>query len=110
MRIAIQIPKEPAYRPLRTSFRSKGFDYELKHREGDVALFEQSKEGLSRSWYEVVIVQRHKEYEIGGTKVEAAETMPSTSQWGRLGWTFRDPTKAQSRFDELVKQAKDKPA
>lgn len=110
MRIVVQPPKEPTYKPLKTSFRSKGFDYVQKDRIGVVALFEQSKEGLSRTWFEVVIVQRHGDYEIGGTKVEAAETMPSTSQWGRIGWTFRDATKARSRFDELVQGKKDKPS
>ena len=79
MRIAIPPPNEPAYKPLKTHFRSKGFDYVQRDRIGDVALFEQSKEGLSRSYFEVVIVQRHGDYEIGGSKVEAAETMPSTS-------------------------------
>ena len=105
MRIAVATPtpNEPNYKPLKTHFRSKGFDYVQRDRKGDVALFEQSKEGLSRSYFEVVIVQRHGDYEIGGTKVEAAETMPSTSQWGRLGWTFRNAKEARSRFDELVK-------
>jgi hypothetical protein len=110
MRIVVQTPEEPAYKPLRTSFRSKGFDYVQKVRIGDVALFEQSKPGLSRTWFEVVLVQRHGDYEIGGAKVEAAETMPGSSQWGRLGWTYRDPKEARSRFDKLVKREKDKPS
>lgn len=108
MRIAVSLPKKPAYRPLKTSFRSKGFDYRQIERKGDVAMFAQTKPGLLHTWYEVVLVQRHDEYEIGGTKVEAAETMPSTSQWGRLGWTYRDEKSAKVRFDELVKNAKEK--
>lgn len=104
MRIAVPPPKDPAYKPLRTSFRSKGFDYRQIERVGDVAMFEQTKPGLSEPRYEVVIVQRHDAYEIGGAKVEAAETMPSTSAWGRLGWTYRDPKEARMRFDELVKR------
>lgn len=67
-------------------------------------MFAQTKPGLSPTWYEVVVVQRHDAYEIGGTKVEAAETMPSTSQWGRLGFTYRDEASATVRFDELLKQ------
>jgi hypothetical protein len=110
MRIAVRVPEEPAYKPLRTSFRLKGFDYRQIERKGDVAMFEQTKPGLSRTWFEVVLVQRHGEYEIGGTKVEAAETMTGTSQWGRLGWTYRDPKEARSRFDKLVKREKDKPS
>ena len=108
MRIALQPSTLPTFKPLKTSFRAKGFDYALQKREGDVAMFEQSKQGFSRTWSEVVIVQRHGDYEIDHVKIEAAETVPSTSQWGRLGWTFRNPTKAQTKFDELVKAAKDK--
>jgi hypothetical protein len=107
MRIKVQSPvSQPAYRPLRTSFRSKGFDYRQIERKDDVAMFEQTKPELSGRWYEVVMVQRHETYEIGGRTIEAAETMPSTSQWGRLGWTYRDPKEARSRFDELVKKEK----
>lgn len=67
-------------------------------------MFAQTKSGLSPTWYEVVVVQRHEAYEIGGTKVEAAETMPSTSQWGRFGFTYRDEASAKKRFDELLKR------
>ena len=108
MRIAVSLPKKPAYRPLKTAFRSKGFDYRQIERRGDVAMFAQTKPGLLHTWYEVVLVQRHDAYEKGDVKIEAAETMPSTSQWGRLGWTFRDAKKAKNRFDELAKVASSK--
>lgn len=68
-------------------------------------MFEQTKPELSEPRYEVVIVQRHETYQIGGREIPAAETMPSTSAWGRLGWTYRDPKQAQTRFDDLVKRA-----
>ena len=107
MRIAVPSPApKPAYKPLKTSFRSKGFDYRQLGRTGDVALFEQTKPELSEPRYEVVVVQRHEAYELGGRTIEAAETMPSTSSWGRFGWTYRDPKEAQKRFDELVKKEK----
>jgi hypothetical protein len=109
MRIAL--PAEaPTYKPLRTNFKYKGFDFTQIDRIGDVALFEQSKVGLSRTWHEVVIVQRHGDYEVSGVKIEAAETMPSSSAWGKFGWTYRSPTAARTRFDELVKREKDKPS
>lgn len=71
-------------------------------------MFEQTKPGLSRTWFEVVIVQRHDTYELGGRTIEAAETIPGSSTWGRLGWTYRDPKEARSRFDDLVKKANEK--
>lgn len=109
MRIALPTVA-PTYKPLRTTFKSKGFDYTQIDRIGDVALFEQSRPGLSRTWLEVVIVQRHGDYEVNGVKIEAAETMPSSSSWGKFGWTYRNPKQARMRFDELVKREKDKPS
>lgn len=109
MRIAVPSPTpKPAYKPLKTSFRSKGFDYLQLRRTGDVALFEQSKPELSEPRYEVVIVQRHEAYKLENKMIEAAETMPSTSSWGRYGWTYRDPKEAEKRFDELVKKGSEK--
>lgn len=89
------------YKPLKTAFRSKGFDYRQIERKGDVAMFEQTKHGLSGKWFEVVIVQRHDAYEIGGVMVAAAETMPSTSQWGKKGFTFRTQEAAERKFQQL---------
>ena len=89
---------------LPTSFRAHGFDYKQHKRVGDVVLLEQSKAGLSRTWFEVVIVQRHDGYSIAGNDVAPAECMPSTSQWGKRGFTFRDRAAAEARFDALVKR------
>ena len=44
--------------------------------------------------YEAWIIQRHEAYEIGGKRIEAGEHAPSTSQWGRLGFTV--PTEADA--------------
>lgn len=107
MRIAVPSPPKPRYKPLKTAFRSKGFDYRQLRRTGDVALYEQTKSGLSSTWFEVVVVQRHEAYEIGGSKIDAAETMPSASKWGTCGFTYRDMKEAEKRFDELAKKAKE---
>lgn len=93
---------EIVHKLLPTSFRFKGFDYEQVKREGDVAMFEQTKPGLSRTWFEVVVVQRHDGYTIGGSYVAPAESMPSASTWGRLGWTCRDRAAADKRFEVLT--------
>ena len=44
--------------------------------------------------HEVWIIQKHGAYEIGGKRIEAGEHAPSTSQWGRLGFTV--PTEADA--------------
>ena len=89
------------YKALKTAFRSKGFDYRQLKRKGDIAMFEQTKPGLSGKWFEVVVVQRHDGYEKGDVKIEAAETMPSTSQWGKKGFTFRTQEAAERKFQQL---------
>lgn len=94
------------HKPLVTSFKHRGFDYRQIDRVGDVAIFEQSKPSLTGTWFEVVIVQRHGEYEIAGKKIEAAETMPPASAWGKQGWTLRDKSKALEKFCDLVAAAR----
>jgi hypothetical protein len=97
--------------PLNTDFHvrgEKGWTFRIMERIGDVALVRKTHAETTRTAWEVAIVQRHDAYEKGNVKIEAAETMPSTSQWGRLGWTYRDEKSAKVRFDELVKSAKEK--
>lgn len=90
------------YRPLPTSFRSKGWDFRQLDRVGAVALFEKTHAEVTRPSFEVVIVQRHEARVIAGREIPAAEAMPSTSQWGRAGWTLTTETAARAKFDGLV--------
>ena len=87
--------------PLSGSFRKSGWDYKLVSREGDVAVFEQTKPGLEFSVFEVVLVQRHNGYEIAGKRFPPAEHMPSSEQWGTLGFTCADRESAFIKADEL---------
>jgi len=89
------------YKPLEKKFKSKGFDYRQLDRVGDVAIFEQTKEGLTGTWYEVVIVQKHDERIISDVRISPAEAMPPASAWGKKGWTFRDNGKAFDKFSAL---------
>ena len=70
---------------LAAAFRKEGFDFKQIDRQGDVALFSKTK-GRVES-FEVVIVQKHKEYEIAGNIIPAHEAMPSSEQWGAAGWS-----------------------
>jgi hypothetical protein len=87
---------------LALEFASKGFDHKQIERTGDVALFERRRVGKGYPHWEVVKIGRHNGYEIGGVKVEAAETYPSSESWGTKGWTFQDFTKAQAKFRSLI--------
>jgi len=88
--------------PIRENLKKSGWYYRLIHREDDVAIFEQTKTGIKGTWYEVVVVQRHDGYEIGGQKMPAAEHLPSSEQWGKLGFTCLDKAAAFERAGELA--------
>ena len=74
------------YKPIPTEFKKNGFTFRQITREGDWAIYEQSKAGISRSWFELVKIQRHDGYEIAGNKTEPAEFYPSNESWGKLGF------------------------
>lgn len=96
------------HKPLALTFRAKGFEYTQIARIGDVAMYEQVKPDIARTWYEVFIVQRHDGYEIMGKTAHPAEYAPRTEDWGKLGWTFQTKAEAQKKFDALVMAAKAK--
>lgn len=80
------------YRPLAKTFRSKSFDYRLVRRVLDFAIYEQSQSGVVVGFELIVVGQQDAgEMKMGGTKIklEAKETYPPISQWGRSGFTFR---------------------
>ena len=82
-------------------FDKKGFTYTQIKRVGDRAIFEQSKEGQEGTTFEVVKINRHNGYELGGQKIPPGEAYPSTSQWGVAGWTYRSLKDAETKFKKL---------
>lgn len=89
---------------LATTFRSHGYDFVQLDRVGNVALFEKTTTGVTRPSYEVVIVQQHGERVIAGNTIAAAEAMPGSEQWGRLGWTYPTIDHALVKFGEQLKK------
>lgn len=76
--------------PLPKTFTKKGWDFEVVHRQGDIAMVRKSKQGLTRlieSW-EVVKIQKHRERTVDGRVLAASESMPSDESWGNYGWTY----------------------
>ena len=77
----------PEFEELDLSKRKAGFWFECKKRFGMVALIEKTHDrDRTKSW-EVVILRKDKEWEIGGNKISARENMPSNDKWGVSGWT-----------------------
>jgi len=90
---------------LETEFIKKGFKYTQVTRKGNVAIYKQENARIenSKANYEVVQIKSHNGYEIGGSKIAAAEVYPGSTQWGLLGWTHLDLPSAEKRFKKLIR-------
>jgi len=82
-------------------FDKKGFTYKQIKRVGDKAIYEQTKKGQTGKTFEVVKINRHNGYELGGQKIPPGEAYTSTSQWGTAGWTHRTLGEAETKFKKL---------
>ncbi len=89
------------YKPLKTSFTKNSFNFIQIKRVGDKAIFSKQKEGGGIS-YEVIMVQRHLDYQIAGVTIEAAETYPSSESWGVYGFTYVTLAEAEKKFKKLT--------
>jgi hypothetical protein len=91
------------YKPLETHFQRGKFNYKQIAREKDVAIFEQAWRGSSEPdiCWEVVVIRRHGGRTIKGHWVEPSEFYPSSSEWGKYGFTFSNRDKAWDKFLKL---------
>ena len=90
------------YKTIPSVFKKKGFTYTQLKREGNRAIFQQTREGSCLNNYEVVKIGRHNGYLMGGVMIEPAETYPGSSLWGITGWTCTSIDDAMKRYDDLV--------
>ena len=89
---------------LEKKFKSRGFIHEQVTRIGNRAIYKRhSAKEARESHYEVVKIGSHNGYNLGASYIEATETYPSASMWGRCGWTCRSIESAQVKFDNLGK-------
>jgi len=93
---------DKTYKVIPTSFTKKGFTYKQILREGNKAIFEQTREGTTLHNYEVVRIGKHNGYTMGGVYIEPAETYPGSSLWGIMGWTCTSLEDAQKRYSSIV--------
>jgi len=89
------------YKVIPSEFKKKGFNYKQVRREGNKAIFEQTREGSDIHNFEVVKLGRHNGYVMGGVKIEPAETYPGSSLWGIMGWTCTDLDSANKRYNQI---------
>lgn len=96
------------YKPLATDCVKNGFRLTQLYRESDFAIFH--KTGVANNihpkdfdaGFEVVVINRHNGYVLGGVQIEPAETYPCSSQWGSMGWTYTNLMEAEKRLGKLI--------
>jgi hypothetical protein len=95
--------KRHSYKPLPTRFRHDGFDYRQIAREGNAAIYEQTRKGNEDSAaFEVIRIRQRAGFEIDGRFVEPAEVYPNSEAWGADGWTMQDKNAAFRKLREVV--------
>jgi hypothetical protein len=69
---------------LAKEFRHDGFEYHQTAREKSAAIYEKIWNGCANAavCYEVVLIGRHKGFQIGDRFVEPAEVYPNSEAWG----------------------------
>lgn len=89
------------HKPIPVNFNKKGFTYTLVKREGNKAIYHQTRNGSDLNNYEVVRIGKHNGYTMGGVFIEPSETYPGSSLWGIMGWTCTSLEDANKRFETL---------
>jgi hypothetical protein len=88
-------------------FKSRGFLHKQVARTGTIAIYERkSAKGNNDLHWEVVKINKHNGYKLGGNYVSPAETYPSASMWGICGWTCNTLELAEQKYQELNKYYK----
>jgi len=85
---------------LAKTFTKNGFEFEQLDRRGGLAIYRKHKKNKCIS-YEVIRIQRHDAYELGGNQIEAGECYPSSESWGSKGFTFTGYKEALAKLAEL---------
>ena len=87
-------------------FKKNGMFFSLQQRSGKVVMYacRHHETGKPRG-FEVMIIQIRPEGRIGGNVIRGGECLPSTSQWGVMGWSFlpTEEERATARFKKACK-------
>ena len=88
-------------KPMPQTFSKHGYSYNLLRRTDKGALYEQIHKTAGVVAWEVMRIGHHQARDTGSFKVEAGEHLPSTTEWGRRGWTLLDESAAQHRLNAI---------
>jgi hypothetical protein len=85
-----------------TEYSKNKYDYEITHRQGNLAIANgKSRISNSQNW-EVFIVQSHNGLTINGSLMPPAEFCPSNEQWGIKAWTCLTEEDALALFNKKL--------
>jgi hypothetical protein len=79
-------------------FHKGGFDYEQVFREGNIAIYRQTKAGQCWEAFEVGRIRENRARTVFGKEFDASESWPTSEEWGIRAWTCE----TQSRAKELA--------
>ena len=96
------------YKPLSNDFRKFGFNFKQVFREGDYAIYEQTRAETKQINWETIRIRRHNGFIIGGVSIEPSEVYPSNEKWGDDGFTHTTLKSAQAKI-EVMKNYKEQP-
>jgi len=89
------------------TFTSKNFSHKQIHREDNFAIYERfNNDSPENKHYEVVKIQSHSGYAIGGQMYPASEYYPSSNSWGSDGYTCVSKENAYKRLDKIIEDHK----
>jgi hypothetical protein len=103
------------YKPIKTDFVWTGDGFgsaSARHikqvkREGDIAMYQRTVASTGvADGYEVIKINRHNGYTLGGQYIAPAETYPGASQFGKSGWSCVDLKQAEALFNVKVVEMK----
>ena len=89
------------------AFTSKNFSFKQIHRDEDFAIYERFHDNTpEKKHYEVVKIQSHNGYAIGGQMYPASEYYPSSNAWGVDGFTCITKKDAYEKLDKTISEHK----
>ena len=86
-------------------FKKSGMNYEQVFRDGNVAIYRQTKAGQSWEAFEVGKIRQNKARIVFGRVFEASESWPNSEEWGVRAWTCATLSRAKGRALAMCHQA-----
>lgn len=81
---------------LEKNFTKLGFTFTQLKRNKNLAVYLKTKGKIKN--YEVITILSHKDYFVNNVLIPAAETFPSSEQWGIYGFSYQTEAEAMKKF------------